>query len=484
VAVRLIPAVWWMFFYALFAGNAMYTLSVALEPVVPLSVGQTIWCVFAGVVLYTMFSGLIAAAYTSVIQCFLMIIGGLILLPLALKHPSVGGLEGFTSRLGPEFFRFWKSDPGLWYNYKGVLMFALMGLPYWCTSQYMLQRSFAGRSVRDASRGLILAAILTGPLTLSFIIPGMCGALIYDPADVPVNDSVLPMLVHDVLPLGLGGLILAALVAASNSTASALLSSLSTLGEHDFYRRFLPDRSSRQYVWVGRVAILLGGMLGLFFAFNVERLGGIVEANYEIMAFFEPPIFAIIAAALLWKRANRVGAIVVVVAWLALNGYMFYNGWSLADRALTSIPVFLAAMIVGTLLGNVLRAENPEARQRTAELFGRLRGSVRLNWRSPVGMVGVVLAVLSLAGFVFCSFYEEMLPRPENILIFMGLMMLFVLGCYLAVPVFVPQRLEGVEAEAGELEKSLTNRILGSGWSWLAMYLLAGALVVLLYLFV
>ena len=253
VALRLLPAGLWIVYYALFAGNAIYTLSVVLSPVLNTPVNTLILLVTGGVIVYCFLSGLIAAAYSAVVQSFLMILGGLILLPLCLKE--VGGLSAFIQNVPPKYFVFWKAGE-VWPTYQDVIMFTLLGLPYWCTSQYMLQRSFAGRSVRDASRGVILASLLTGPLTLSYIVPGICGVLLFEQGSLARDDMILPQLLHQVLPVGLGGLFLAALVAASNSTASALLNSLATLTEHDFYRRCLPDKGSKQYVMVGRIATM------------------------------------------------------------------------------------------------------------------------------------------------------------------------------------------------------------------------------------
>ncbi|MBN1673789.1 MAG: sodium:solute symporter family protein [Kiritimatiellae bacterium] len=497
LGLRLLPAALWIVYYALFSGNAMYTLSIVLAPVLKMQPENIIFIVTAGVIIYCFFSGLVAAAYSSVIQSFVMILGGLILLPLSLK--AVGGLSGFVQKVPDSFFVFWKAGE-VWPTWKDVIMFTLLGLPYWCTSQYMLQRCFAGRSVRDASKGLILAAILTGPLTLSYIIPGICGAILYSGQDALARgDAILPRLLVDVLPAGLGGLIIAALVAASNSTASALLNSLATLTEHDFYRRFVPGRSPRDYLWIGRMATLIGGLLGLNFAFNVERLGGIIQANFEIMSFFEPPIFVIVAAALFWPRTNTVGAASTIVGGVGFSGavalmtYFDAKGlcpaltsrlsflvMSAADRTIWAFPICAAVLIAGTWLGAWIRPPGPERRRLVSELLTRMRG-VHPDFGSRAGWGGVVLAALSLLAFVGCALCEASLPKPANILIFLGLMMSFVLGCYLAVLMFVPDEKEGQEAEAGLVEASWTHKIVGSGWVWLGVYGLAAILVVVLY---
>jgi hypothetical protein len=91
-------------------------------------------------------------------------------------------------------------------------------------------------------------------------------------------------------------------------------------------------------------------------------------------------------------------------------------------------------------------------------------------------------AVLSLAAFILCAVFEDALPRPYNLVAFMGLMLTFVAGCYVAVPTFMPDADEGQETEASAIEDSFVQRVLSSGWSWLAMGVLALALVVSLYL--
>jgi SSS family solute:Na+ symporter len=476
VSMRLLPAALWIIYYALFAGNAIYTLATVLEPVLGINPQIIILFVSGGVILYCFSSGLVAAAYTSVIQSFLMIVGGLLLLPLSLK--AVGGISGLASQVPESFFVFWKSGD-VWPTWKDVIMFTILGLPYWCTSQYMLQRSFAGRSVRAAGRGVILAALLTGPLTLSYIVPGICGAVLYKDT-LEVADSVLPRLLVDYLPMGLAGLFLAGLVAASNSTAAALLNSLATLTEHDFYRRFVPGKTSSHYLRVGRIATLVGGLVGLLFAFNVQRLGGIIEANYAIMSFFEPPIFIVVAAALFWRKANLSGAVATIVGGMLFSGIAAAQGMGSADRTLWAFPVCLVLMIAGTLFGERFFARDPEKQRLADELIGRMRG-LRFDYSIRSGVFGCVWAVLSLVGFVACAVWEEALPKPGNLLIFMGLMMSFVLGCYLAVPTLLPGESEQGDEGEQAIDRSIISLIVGNGWTWFAVYVVAALLVAILY---
>jgi SSS family solute:Na+ symporter len=477
VHLRVLVAVVWMIYYALFAGNAIYTLSASLRPVLDVSINTIIWFVGAGVILYCFASGLLAVVYTDVLQTFLIILGGVVLLPVAMK--AVGGLGEFTRTVPENYFVFWKAGE-TWPTYKDVIMFTIIGLPYWCTSQYMLQRSFAGRTVRDASKGLILAALLTGPITLTYILPGICGSLLYS-GDTALGkpDLVLSTLFADLLPVGLGGLFIAALVAASNSTASSLLNSLATLFEHDIFRRFTSARRSSVYTWVGRGATLVGGALGLIFAFSVEGLGGIIQANYEIMTFFEIPIFIIVAAGLFSRWANAPGAVAAVVVGVGYNVLAsFAWGMGPADRTFRCFPLSFAALLVFSVLwrlffpgyGNVEHSPGPPAAKIPS-----------FQWQGR-RWLGLGIAALGLFLFVACAFGEEGLPKPLNILIFMGLMTTFVLGIYIALPTFVEKEEVPETVERGGIETSWINRIAGSPYAWGTVYALAAILMIVLYL--
>ncbi len=471
VVLRLLPAALWMLYYSCFAGVGMCTLSTVLAPVLGVPMESLIVAVGAVVLLYCFCSGLIGAAYSSVIEAFIMILGGLILAPMVLKQ--VGGLGGLYAKLPESYFVFWKAGTaGVWPTWRDVVMFVVLGLPYWCTSQYMVQRSFAGRSVRAASRGVILAALMTGPLTLSFIIPGICGSVLY--GGVPAGDDILPLLLRDYLPVGLAGLILASLIAASNSTASAMLSSLSTLAQHDFYRRFIPGKTTKHYIWVARLATLIGGLVGIVFAF-ISREYGIIRAAYGLMGFFEPPIFVIVAGALFWKTANTWGATLAGVVGIGMNFVMkFLLKVDDATLAILSFPISGAALVVGSYLGQWAKANS--CRRGTQTVFGVGVGTTF----SVSGWFGVIWAVGSLWAFVICSFCESALPKPANMFIFLFLMMSFVLGCYFAVPALVPES-EEEQAEAGGVGGSWVQRITGSGWTWLAVYVVAFGLMFLLY---
>ena len=344
----------------------------------------------------------------------------------------------------------------------------------------MLQCSFAGRSVRHASRGLIIASMITGVLTLSYIIPGICGQLIYADNPLGMGDSILPKLLVDVLPIGIGGLIVAGLVAASNSTASALLTALATLAENDLFRRFVPGKTSRQYLWFGRGTLVAGGLLGILFSFYVDKVG-IIRANFDIMSVFEPPIFVIVAGALFWRRSNSFGATAAMVGGIgfgALAAIVFKV--PAETRTFLSFPICIALMGIGSWVGALLRPRSEAEGEQIDTLLARSRGVDRQPG-SRNGVVGLGVAVVSLVAFILFAVFEEILPRPGNLFAFMGSMLAFVMGCYIAVPAFMPDAKEGQEQGTSAIEGSMIQKVLGSGWAWLVVCVSAILLVTILY---
>jgi len=234
-------------------------------------------------------------------------------------------------------------------------------------------------------------------------------------------------------------------------------------------------------MWFGRIITVLGGALGLVFAFNVEKLGGIIQANYEIMSFFEPPIFVIVAGALFWRRSNAIGALVSIVSGVTFGTVASFLGMSAPDRTIWAFPVCIVGLVLGSVLKELIAPTTDSAQGRIDGMLSRMRGQ-RKTELSTSSKIGMLLALASLIAFVTCAFGEELLPKPGNILIFLGLMMSFVYGCYLAIPAFLARDEEApTEAGTGSIGQSWVHKCYGSGWSWLALYVIAILLVVILY---
>ncbi len=486
VGVRLLPVLAWLAYYTLFSGAAMYTFSLTMKAILGWPQWVIILVVGPLVVGYCFAAGLLAVAFTDVVQAFLIILGGVIMLPLAMK--AVGGYAAFVSQAPKGHFLLWQGGGVGW---KSIFTWIVTGLPFWCTSQYMLQRTFGARTVRDGARGLALAALLTGPLTLTYILAGLCGSILYSgPKALSSPDMVLPSMLRDVLPIGLGGLFLAALVAASNSTASSLLNSVATLFENDVYRRFLPGRPEKHYTLMGRLATLLAGACAIGFAVVLSiKKKDLLYVIYNIMVIVEPPVFVICAGALFWRRPSTRSAAITFVASVLFNLLAFWrpwgeaqspllswcNGWGYGDIGVWGFAFCLALFVLTSLLFPNRRTAETDA------LWARLARR-RPAQPTPVTWAGLALAAAAFIAFVLCATFETRLPQPANIFIFLALMMLFILGLFVAIPGVVAEEdldeaeRESDEAGRREIDASLVSRVVGSWRTWAALYLLCALL--------
>ena len=495
----------WVVFYALFSGVIMMTCATVIT-------GAFGWqdsfelitvAIAAVVIIYCLASGLLAVVYTDLLQSFLIIGGAVILLPLGIK--AGGGLETLfdPQKIDPEKWIMWRlPGPGVSTDYQTILMLFVLGLPYWFTSQYMLQRSFAGRNVREASKGLLWAAILTGPLTLCYIVPVMAAGTVEQFQPKPGEaDMILPMLAQKVMPVGLGGLFLAALVAASNSTASSYLNSLATLFGQDLYRPLRPGRDDRHYLAVGRGVTMVAGLIGLGYAILSHRAGaGLLDAAWEIGSIFQPAVFVVVAGALFFPRGTRAGGICCLVVGITYAGCGALGLWSWfghacgletvplvhhffdwdhtkpATRALVGMP-----LAVATLVGVSLAQRAPVSAS-TRELLERMR--YRTAGWSTRSRIGAAVSGVSLVAMLAFGFVDARLPdsfRPWTVLAYLAVLTAFIAGMLNVANALLPAE----EIESGEpapIERSWLARYLATGRAWAIVYVTGAILVVVLYL--
>ncbi len=248
---------------------------------------------------YTIVGGLRSVAYTEALQTIVLVLGSVLVTGFGLD--AIGGLSGLREALGSEAFNLWKplvpaGIEGTWapvresgrmawyfndaYPWLGMLFCApIIGLWYWTTDQYIVQRALGARNEQQARRGTIAAAYLKMLPVFIFIVPGMIafalatsgtypeltqqligpdGAVITDNAQ-----AALPLMVATVLPVGLRGIVVAGLLAALMSSLAGVFNASATLFTMDFYSRFRPDTSQDRLVWIGRIATGVMVVIGL-----------------------------------------------------------------------------------------------------------------------------------------------------------------------------------------------------------------------------
>jgi SSS family solute:Na+ symporter len=231
-------------------------------------VGALVTVLLTGV--YTVFGGLRAVVYTEVAQTFVLLLGSAVISWIGLR--ALGGWSELVEMCKPhaERFALWRpnSDPN--FPWLGVMIASpVIGIWYWCTDQYIVQRTLAAKSLRDARRGAIWGGFLKLWPVFIFLIPGMIGYALHQrgllqlpakPGGAPgelLGDAVFASMVQSLLPSGLRGLVVAGLMSALMSSLASLFNSCATLFTVDIYNKLRPGGSEALQVRVGRVATVV-----------------------------------------------------------------------------------------------------------------------------------------------------------------------------------------------------------------------------------
>ncbi len=268
--------------------------------------------------LYTVVGGLRAVIYTEVLQTAVLIVGSTVLVLLGLN--AVGGWSELQARVPAGFFSMWKPASHPDFPWTGIVFGApILGVWYWCTDQYIVQRVLAAKNVAEARAGAIGAGFLKILPVFLFVLPGVLAAALY--ADLPAADQAYPALVARLLPVGIKGLVIAALLAALMSSLASVFNSCSTLITFDVYRKLRPAAPERQLVLVGRAATAVLAVLGLLWIPFMQYISSQLYIYLQsVQAYIAPPIAACFLFGLFLPRLNGTGAVASLATGFVLGG--------------------------------------------------------------------------------------------------------------------------------------------------------------------
>lgn len=272
---------------------------------------------------YTVLGGLKAVVYTDLIQMFILVGGSLALTFYGLDH--VGGMEGLAEKTEASYLSLWRplSDPE--FPWTGILFGApILGVWYWCTDQFIVQRVLAAKDLENARKGTIFAGYLKMLPLFIFVLPGVIAYALSTGPDAIISfpmidgkeqyDAALPVLVMQLLPSGLKGLVIAGLLAALMSSLSSVFNSCSSLFTIDIYKKYDPHCSEKKLVVVGQLATVVLVVLGLAWIPMLNIIeGGLFQKLQSIQAYIAPPIAAVFLLGLFMKRINSAGAMSALI---------------------------------------------------------------------------------------------------------------------------------------------------------------------------
>lgn len=397
--------------------------------------------------LYTVFGGMRAIMATAVPQAVLILVGSLLITLLGLHKlgDGAGLMAGWselvaTARDHAETFALWRplSDPD--FPWLGVLIASpIIGIWYWCTDQYIVQRTLSAKDLATARRGALFGGLLKVWPVLIFLIPGMIGwslherglmelpTRVVDGAVLIDGDSVFPMLVTSLLPAGVRGLIVACLLAALMSSLASLFNSSAALFTVDIYEKLRPRQSAQHLLRVGRIATTVVVGLGMLWipVMKVISGGGLYQYLQSVQGYLAPPIAAVFLLGLFWERVNARGAV-----WGLAGGFLlgmfkltcqaFFGAHKIAEpRWLAAIGDFnflyatgllFAASIVLLIVGS-LSAPPPAPEQIRGLTFSTVRAEareeIRRSWDTGNKLMAALILALVGAMYLYFSFWLD-----------------------------------------------------------------------------
>ncbi len=421
-------------------------------------IGSILVIVLTG--LYTILGGLRAVAYTETMQTVVLILGSFLVTIFGLH--TLGGWDELRRVLDPDKFNLWKpliphGVTGTWapvketgrmawyfngnYPWLGMLFCApIIGLWYWCTDQYIVQRVLGAPNEREARRGSIFASYLKLLPVFIFIIPGMiCFALAVSgkvPQFAPLVDAnghaiksecqaAFPLMVKYILPVGVRGVVVAGLLSALMSSLAGVFNASSTLFTMDLYQKFKPQASQHQLVWIGRLATAAMVVIGLIWIPVIQGARGLYDYLQGVQGYLAPPIFVVFFFGVFMKRLNAKGCLSALIVGfilglfrlavdtpvtLGLGGFEggYTRGLFPLDREQRLLPI-LQPLYLHRLRHRHDRRQSPDPPTRPRESPGAYvrhahaedRKQTRASWNWMDVAISIIVMVAIVAAYLY-----------------------------------------------------------------------------------
>ena len=273
--------------------------------------------------IYTILGGMRAVVYTETLQAIILIIGAAALTYIGLEH--VGGWASMTETLTPEYLNMWRASDDPDFPWPSLLITStIVGIWYWCTDQYIVQRALTARNIKEGRRGTIFGALLKLLPVFLFLIPGVIALTLKMRGELEWDspDQAFPVLMSNLLPSGLRGLVAAGLLAALMSSLASVFNSCSTLFTVDIYKKLRPNTPEIKLVRTGQIATVVVVIIGIIWIPIMANISGVLyEYLQKVQSYIAPPITAVFLLGIFYKRINSQGAFVTLVVGFIVGAF-------------------------------------------------------------------------------------------------------------------------------------------------------------------
>jgi len=391
-------------------GVALYTAAWVLRGILGLAPGATLFGMDALLLfiaalglltgVYTMVGGLLAVVWTESVQTILLLVGAVVI--TAVGYMKVGGWAGLSQTLAAHphplagvaeskitwgtanFLHMQRpaGDPSGLAWYSMLLGYPVLGIWYWCCDQTIVQRVLAAKDERHARLGPLFCAFLKIFPVFFFVLPGViCVALVqqnaFHGAAPKTAADAYTFMVINLLPVGLKGLVAAAMLAAAMQTCSAALNSTATLVAYDLFKRHNPDIGDHKLVSIGKVTTVVGTILAIVCSPIFGHYTTIFEGINKLISYVAPPITCVFVLGVFWKGASGRSALITLLSGMVLGFVVFYLDWNNIYRGdFMLIAFFLLVACVAIMVSTSLLLPEP--------LKESAKPLIWEDWREPL----------------------------------------------------------------------------------------------------
>jgi SSS family solute:Na+ symporter len=387
----------------------LYAAAVVLERVVGWSPMTAAIILVVATGIYTIAGGLAAVIYTDLVQTLILVAGAVILTILGLHE--VGGFSALRTALPPDYFHMIKPASDSAFPWTGIFFGApILGIWYWCTDQVMVQRVLSAKSEGHAKAATIFAGFLKILPVFILVLPELIAVALYrelfkfgPDGQVLNGDIAYPTMIVNLLPSGLVGMMIAALLAALMGAMSSVFNSASTLVTLDFYKKWRPNASERNLVNFGRFATGIMVLLGLLWVPFIHLISSQLYIYLQsVQAYISPPIAACFILGILWPRLNGSGALASLLTGFAMGstrfimelrdraagGHHFTSGLAswLVKMNFLHYAVFMFAVCSLVLIAVSLATKAPERSKLAGLTFATVQQKLDVQPAGPLGV--------------------------------------------------------------------------------------------------
>jgi len=445
----------------IFAGGIVFSVLIPDLNVMGLDsfwIGSILVILFTGA--YTVLGGLRAVAYTEAVQTIVLVFGSLLVLIYGLQ--AIGGWNQLIAIVGEDMFDLWKplvpagmestwapvleEERMAWYfndNYPwlGMLFAApIVGLWYWTTDQYIVQRALGAENITEARRGSIAAAFLKLLPVFIFIVPGIIAFALAESGQNAMLQTTLinaqgevitqnaqaafPLLVTEILPVGIRGIVVAGLLAALMSSLAGVFNASSTLFTMDFYKKFRPESSEERLVMMGQIATVVMVIIGLLWIPVIQGSRGLYDYLQGVQSYLAPPIFVVFFLGVFFKRLNKEGCLAALFVGfflglfrlavdtpvILIDGFNYTEGsflWIINNVFFQYYSLVIFLVSVAVMVGVSFMTKPPDYSKISGLTFGTLtvsdRSLNRSSWNWLDMSTSILLVVFIVMIYLFFS---------------------------------------------------------------------------------